>query len=129
MSSVISRSKSASQKLVVWGDGNEKKHFLYIEHLCSAITNIMKKQNTKFDLVNVSYGKAFSVRNIVEKIKIIIGKNYGIFFDRKKHNIKVDILIDNSKMIKKYKVPPSVSFSNGIKKTVFWYLNNFKIFQ
>ena len=129
MSSVISRSKYASKKLVVWGDGKEKRDFLYIEDLCSAINNIMKKQNTKFDLVNVSYGKAFSVRNIVEKIKIIIGKNYGIFFDRKKPNIKIDILIDNSKMIKKYKWKPKFSIENGIKKTVFWYLNNFKIFQ
>ena len=127
MSSVISRSKYASKKLVVWGDGKEKRDFLYIEDLCSAINNIMKKQNTKFDLVNVSYGKAFSVRNIVEKIKIIMGKNYGIFFDRKKPNIKIDILIDNSKMIKKYKWKPKFSIENGIKKTVFWYLNNFKI--
>ena len=124
MSSVISRSKYASKKLMVWGKGNEKRDFLYIDDLCSAIKNIMNKQKIKFDLVNVSYGKAFSIKNIVKKIKIVMGKSYNIFFDKKKPSIKINILIDNSKMIRKYNWKPKISIDNGIKKTVSWYLNN-----
>ena len=125
MSSMISRSKYASKKLIVWGEGKEKRDFLYIEDLCLAIKNIMNKQNIKFDLVNVSYGKAFSVKNIVEKIKVIMNKGYNILFDEKKPSIKINILIDNSKMFRKYNWKPKVSIDNGIKKTVSWYLNNF----
>lgn len=125
MSSAISRSNYASKKMVVWGSGKEKRDFLYIEDLCSAINSIINKQNTKFDLVNVSYGKAFSVGNIVKRIKTIMGKKYSIFFDKKKPNIKINILIDNSKMIRKYKWKPKFLIENGIKKTVSWYLNNF----
>ena len=125
MSSVISRSKYSSKKLMVWGEGKEKRDFLYIEDLCLAIKNIMNKQNIKFDLVNVSYGKAFSVKNIVEKIKVIMNKGYNILFDEKKPSIKINILIDNSKMFRKYNWKPKVSIDNGIKKTVSWYLNNF----
>jgi len=84
----------------------------------------MNKQKIKFDLVNVSYGKAFSVKNIVKKIKIFMGKSYNIFFDKKKPSIKINILIDNSKMIRKYNWKPKISIDNGIKKTVSWYLNN-----
>ena len=53
-----------------------------------------------------------------------MGKNYNIFFDKKKPSIKINILIDNSKMIRKYNWKPKISIDNGIKKTVSWYLNN-----
>ena len=124
MSSVISRLRYASKKLIVWGEGKEKRDFLYIDDLCSAIKNIMDRQKIKFDLVNVSYGKAFSVKNIVKKIKMYMGKRYNIFFDKKKPNIKINILIDNSKMVRQYNWKPKISIDNGIKKTVSWYLNN-----
>jgi nucleoside-diphosphate-sugar epimerase len=125
MSSVISRSKYASKKLIVWGEGNEKRDFLYIGDFCAAIKNIMNNQKVKFDLINVCYGKAFSVKTIAKKIKIFMGKTYNILFDKKKPSIKINILIDNSKMFKKYKWKPNVPIDNGIKKTVSWYLNNF----
>ena len=51
-------------------------------------------------------------------------KSYNIFFDKKKPSIKINILIDNSKMIRKYNWKPKISIDNGIKKTVSWYLNN-----
>ena len=125
MASAITKSRYASKKLILWGGGKEKRDFLYIEDLCSAIKNVIDKQKIKFDLVNISYGKSFSIKNIVGKIRKITRKNYNIFFDKRKPSIKINILIDNSKMVKKYGWKPKTSIDEGIKKTVYWYTNNF----
>ena len=125
MASAITKSRYASKKLILWGGGKEKRDFLYIEDLCSAIKNVIDKQKIKFDLVNIGYGKAFSIKNIVGKIRKITRKNYNIFFDKRKPSIKINILIDNSKMVKKYGWKPKTSIDEGIKKTVYWYTNNF----
>ena len=125
MASAITKSRYASKKLILWGGGKEKRDFLYIEDLCSAIKNVIDKQKIKFDLVNIGYGKAFSIKNIVGKIRKITRKNYNIFFDKRKPSIKINILIDNSKMVKQYGWKPKTSIDDGIKKTVYWYTNNF----
>ena len=83
MSSIISKSKYATKKLEVWGNGKEKRDFLYITDLCSAIKNIINEQKIKYELINVSYGKAFSIANIVKKIKILMKKKYTIIFNKK----------------------------------------------
>ena len=125
MSSIISKSKYATKKLEVWGNGKEKRDFLYITDLCSAIKNIINEQKIKYELINVSYGKAFSIANIVKKIKILMKKKYTIIFNKKKPSIKINILVDNSKMIRKYNWKPKVSINDGINKTLNWYFQNY----
>ena len=89
MASAITKSRYASKKLILWGSGIEKRDFLYIEDLCSAIKNVIDKQKIKFDLVNISYGKAFSIKNIVGKIRKITRKNYNIFLINKNPVLKL----------------------------------------
>tara|TARA_B110000438_G_C15739248_1_gene617706 strand:- start:45 stop:983 length:939 start_codon:yes stop_codon:yes gene_type:complete len=125
MAAAISRSNHSSKKLVVWGEGNEKRDFLYIDDFCSAIKKIIDKQKVKFDLLNISYGKSFSVGEIVKIIKSIMKKNYKISFDKSKPSIKINILVDSSKMIKNYAWKTQNSLSTGIKKTVLWYKSNY----
>ena len=125
MSSIISKSRYASNKLEVWGNGQEKRDFLYVEDLCSAIKNIINGQKMNYDLINVSYGKAFSIKSMVKKIKLLMNKGYKIIFNKKKPSIKINILVNNSKMIRKYNWRPKISIDEGIKKTVVWYLENY----
>ena len=68
MSSVISRIfKNKNKILEIWGDGSEKE-ILYVDDLINAIFLIIKKQKNKFKLYNLSYGKSFSIKEIVKLI-------------------------------------------------------------
>lgn len=125
MASAITKANHANKKIEVWGSGNERRDFLYIDDLCSAVENILKKQKNKFELLNISYGKTFSIKEIVKKIKKIMKKNYKIVFDKTKPTININISVDNSKALKKYGWKPMKLIDDGIKETASWYLKNF----
>ena len=125
MSAAISKAKNSTKKLTVWGNGKEKRDFLYIEDFCTAIHKIIVKQKSAFELINVSYGKTFSVNDVVKKIKLIMKKSFKIFFDKRKPSIKINISVDNSKMKKMYGWKPENSINEGIKKTISWYRANY----
>ena len=93
MASAITKANHSKKKIKVWGSGNERRDFLYVEDLCSAIEIVLKKQKNKFELLNISYGKTFSIKKIVKKIKKIIKKNYKIVFDKTKPSININISV------------------------------------
>ena len=125
MASTITKAKYAKNKIEIWGNGNERRDFLYIDDLCSAIECVIKKQKKKFELLNISYGKNFSIKEIVKKVRKCINKNYKIIFDRSKPSININISVDNSKAARQYKWQPKNKIDEGIKKTISWYLRNY----
>ena len=125
MASTITKARYAKKKLEVWGNGNEKRDFLYVDDLCSAIECVLKKQKNSFELLNISYGKMFSIKEIVKKVKKIIKKNYQILFDTTKPTININISVDNNKVIQQYKWKPKNKIDDGIRKTISWYLKNY----
>ena len=51
-----------------WGKGTEMRDFLYIDDLLSGIEKMMKSQKKYFDIVNLSYGKSYPIREIAKKL-------------------------------------------------------------
>ena len=125
MASIISKIRRANENVSVWGNGKERRDFLYVEDLCNGIQCVLKKQKNNFEILNLSYGKTYSVKEIVYKVKDLYKKNLKIIFDRNKPTIKINISVDNAKIFKKYNWKPINSIENGIKKTISWYSKNY----
>ena len=125
MASIISKFRRANGDVSVWGDGKERRDFLYVEDLCNGIHCVLKKQKNNFEILNLSYGKTYSVKEIVYKVKDLYKKKLKIIFDRNKPTIKINISVDNSKIFKKYNWKPINSIQNGIRKTISWYSKNY----
>jgi nucleoside-diphosphate-sugar epimerase len=125
MASTITKIRHSKKSITVWGNGEEKRDFLYVEDLCLAIECILKKQKKNFEILNISYGKTFSVKEIVKKIKEIYRKDIKIMFDKSKPTININISVDNTKIFNKYKWRPVNTIENGIKKTITWYSKNY----
>ena len=114
------------KELPVYGDGLYVRDWLYVYDHCTAIWKILTE------------GKAGEVYNIggcnekanLEVIKLILkrlGKAESLIKhvkDRPGHDRRY--AIDASKIIKELGWKPSVSFEQGIEKTIDWYLENTK---
>ena len=57
----------------------------------------ISKQNSKFELVNIGYGKSFSISDLVKKIIGLSGKRLAIEYDSSKPSIKTKICLDSTK--------------------------------
>lgn len=113
-------------KIEVWGDGTEKRDFLYIDDLTSFLDKVLTIQRSKFDLVNVGSGELISVRGLHEKIIEQSGKGLRMEFDPAKPTIPFKIRLNIDRAKKLYQWSPQTSFDEGIRKTLAWYRENYK---
>ena len=111
----------ANDSIVVWGTGKEKRDLLYISDLVDCVNLIVEKQKSKFELVNVGYGKSISVSDLVKKIVDISGKNMYINYDGDKPTVDTKLVLDVGKAEKLFGWNPKISLDTGIKNTLEWY--------
>jgi dTDP-glucose 4,6-dehydratase len=118
-------------KIPVYGDGLNIRDWLFVEDHCSAIDTIIQKGVTG-EVYNIGGNNERTNIEIVKTIISIISKQLpdsdisesliSYVEDRKGHDRRY--AIDSSKLQDGLKWKPIVSFEEGIRKTVEWYLNN-----
>ncbi len=110
--------------LPVYGEGLNVRDWLYVEDHCSAIDLIIRNGKVG-EIYNI--GGHNEMRNI-DVVKLIIkelGKDESLITfvtDRKGHDLRYAINPD--KIHRELGWLPATKFSDGIKKTVAWYLDN-----
>mgnify|MGYP003644894492 CR=1 FL=1 len=110
--------------IVVWGDGSTERDLLYVDDVVDFIHKAIDKQETIYELYNVGYGDSFSVKEIVEKIISISGKDLSMTFDTTKPSIKTKLALISKKAYDELGWRPQHSLDEGIKKTIEWYRKN-----
>lgn len=110
-----------NEKLPVYGTGNNIRDWLYVEDHCSAIDVVLHK-GKKGEIYNIGGNNEKTNLYIVKTILKQLGKSEELISfveDRKGHDYRY--AIDSSKIQKELGWTPSVTFEEGIKKTIEWY--------
>lgn len=110
--------------LPVYGTGLNVRDWIYVEDHCSGVWAAF--QNGKAGEI-YNLGGRSEVRNIdvVKKILNLMGKDESMIRyveDRKGHDFRY--AIDCTKAEKELRWKPQVTFDEGLKKTIQWYLSN-----
>jgi GDP-L-fucose synthase len=124
LSATVEKVMTATDKIVVWGQGQERRDFLYITDLIGFIEQALEKQESGFDLFNVSFGKTYSIKELAQKIVDLSGKKLSIDYDLTKSSIDTVISINNSKARRILGWRPAIDIDAGIRQTIDWYLKN-----
>jgi dTDP-glucose 4,6-dehydratase len=113
-----------NKPLPVYGDGNNVRDWLFVEDHCSAIDTVLSK-GTCGQVYNIGGNNEKRNIDIVKLILAEIGKSESLISfvkDRLGHDRRY--AIDASKIRRELGWTPSVTFEQGIKKTITWYLEN-----
>lgn len=121
----ISKVMNSSDGFVsIWGNGTETaRDLIYVKDVCEFIHNSIELQETKCEIVNVSYSHAFTIKEITEKIIDVSGYNLDIKYDYNRFIIPTKLSLNNDKAKSMFNWSPKTSFDDGIKKTLNWYKN------
>ena len=119
----VNKVLNSKKNLTIWGNGKEERDLLYIDDLIDFIIKIISKQKSNFEIFNCSYGKSFSITQIVKKIIKISHKKLKINYDLSKPTIPFSIRV-NSKKANKLGWKPKHKIDEGIRKTINWCLKN-----
>lgn len=121
---LIKRAVDMENPYVVWGSGNEKRDFIYVEDLVEGCLQQIKAVK-KYDVTNICYGSSVSIKKVVNSIfDILKYKKDRIIFDEKKPTTIPIRKLSNIKAIKDFNFTPKYSIYKGLEKTISWYIKN-----
>lgn len=115
---------SADGRIVVWGNGEEKRDLLHIDDLVAAFALVLDKQENAFSLYNIGYGSSVSVRELVVEIVRASGRSLDIVHDETKPTVKINISLDCRKANVELGWRRSVALEDGIRRTISWWREN-----
>ncbi|MGB2637079.1 MAG: dTDP-glucose 4,6-dehydratase [Candidatus Acidiferrum sp.] len=110
--------------LPIYGDGMQERDWLFVEDYCRAITVALERGKTG-SIYNVSAGSPQPNMKIVRTILSHLGKPESLLKyvqDRPGHDRRY--ALDSSKIQKELGWKPQVSFEEGIRRTIDWYIQN-----
>ena len=111
-----------SHAVTIWGTGDPRREFLYVDDLADACLFIMK-QYEEDEIINIGAGKDISIKELAGMIKEIVEFKGEMIYDTTKPDGMPRKLLDVSKM-KKLGWEPKISLREGIKRTYDWCLEN-----
>ena len=110
--------------LPVYGKGENVRDWLYVEDHCEAIDLIVRK-GTVGEVYNIGGHNERANIDVVKTILAVLGKDESLITyvtDRPGHDQRY--AINSTKINKELGWLPKISFDEGIKKTIQWYLDN-----
>lgn len=115
----------------VWGTGNVRREFLYVNDLADALFFILNNINSEdiysqnITHLNIGVGEDLTIKELTSIIKDITGFRGEIVYDTTKPDGTPRKLLDVTR-INKYGWKFSTSLTEGIKLTYEWFLKNIK---
>lgn len=110
----------------VHGDGKQTRDFTYVENVVDANLKAARAKGVSCEVFNVACGKAYSVMDIVEFVNKILKKSIKPKFMPSRPGDIRDSLADISKARKMIGYNPGVGFNDGLKRSIEWFVENFK---
>ena len=112
---------SGAPKVTIWGTGNPKREFLYVDDMASACVFVMNLPKEMLDQhtesmnsqINVGFGEDISIRQLAETIREIVNYHGSIEFDLTRLDGSPRKLIDSSRL-NAIGWKPNVNLSHGI---------------
>jgi GDP-L-fucose synthase len=108
-------------EVVMWGDGSPTREFLYIEDAARGILMAAERYNEDLP-VNLGSGQEIRIRDLIDKMAKILGYAGKITWDTSKPNGQPRRLLDVSRAKEKFGFAAEVSFDDGLRRTIDWYL-------
>ena len=106
-----------------WGTGNPMREFMYVEDAAEAIVQALQKYNDHSQPLNIGTGKDISIKQLVEYIISAVNYEGDVDWNTDKPDGQMKKLLDTTRMKEYIDITP-IEISEGIKKTVQWYISN-----
>ena len=106
---------------MIYGDGEHTRDFTYVANVVDGVLRACTAENASGEVINVATGGRISLNTLFRTIRDLVGATVEpIYADPRAGDVK-DSQADISKARHLLGYQPSVSFEDGLAKTVQWY--------
>jgi len=118
-------------EVIVWGTGNAKREFLYVDDMVEASLFVLELDNKTYKAniqpmlshINIGTGVDITIHELVKVMKKVVGFKGEIIFDKVKLDGPLRKLVEVSR-INDMGWSYSTTLEKGLENTYMWYLNN-----
>jgi len=111
-----------AESIECWGTGTPTREFLFSDDLADALIYLMNSHDY-IELINVGIDNEITIRELAEKIRILVGYDGRIVWNSDKPDGTPRRKMCNNKL-KSLGWSPKYSLDDGLKLTLDWYLKN-----
>ena len=105
----------------IYGDGEHTRDFTYVANVVDGVLRACTADRASGEVINVATGGRISLNTLFKTIRGLVGANIEpIYADLRPGDVK-DSQADISKARRILGYQPTVSFEDGLAKTVAWY--------
>lgn len=112
------------KEVVLWGTGRPRREIMHVEDVANACLFLMNEYDSS-KTINVGVGYDFSIKELSDIIKDIVGFEGNTFFDSTKPDGIERKLLDSTK-INSLGWNPRKDIKTGLRETYEWFLKNIK---
>jgi GDP-L-fucose synthase len=109
--------------ITLWGTGKATRAFLYVEDAARAII-MAAERYSKPAPVNIGSGFEISIKDLGELIAKLAHFDGEIKWDTSKPDGQPKRHLDTSRAKKEFGFEADTDFTEGLRKTIEWYINN-----
>jgi GDP-L-fucose synthase len=114
--------KQASVPLQIWGTGEPRREFLFVEDLADALVFLMKRYS-EAQTINVGAGTDLTIRELASEVAAVVGFEGEIVCDTSKPDGTPRKFLDSSRL-SALGWSARTSLRAGLAKTYEWFLDN-----
>lgn len=107
-----------NETLQIWGDGNDKKDYIYVEDFVDILFKLLDK-GVSNQVINIGSGTLLSVNDIVEAVCALVPTFKAEYSEAKQFDAS-HFELDTSKLRSLIGEYPFTPFDEGLQKTYYW---------
>jgi GDP-L-fucose synthase len=115
---------SGAATIDIWGSGNQRREFIYVDDLASAAAFALQKHTG--GPINLGGGRDMSVRELAERIKHVVGFAGELRFDTSKPDGMPFKALDAS-VLQSLGWAPAVPFDDALSRTYQWFVERERV--
>lgn len=119
----VEAKEAGAKEVIIWGDGSPTREFIYVEDAAEGIAAATEKYNGS-EPVNIGSGNEISIKDLANLIARLTGFEGNLVFDTSKPNGQPRRGLDVSRAEKLFGFRAKMSFEDGLRRTIGWYLAN-----
>jgi nucleoside-diphosphate-sugar epimerase len=109
--------------IICWGTGSASREFLYVEDAAKGLVAATEKLDTPTP-VNLGTGNEITIKNLIELIARLVGFEGAIQWDATKPDGQPRRQLDTALANELLGWQASVSFEDGLRRTIDWWRAN-----
>ncbi len=124
---MLEAKKKGAETFEIWGTGKPIREWIYVKDLARILVDAVERQKPQIEPINIAQNKGYSIKEIAEIIKEVVGYNGDLVFNTRYQDGDPVKILDDKLFRKKYPDFVFTDLKEGIKETVEYYKKELEV--